>query len=215
MSKPEETLAKAVAELEEVAVMAKARVAAYTRKDGTMVREHDDGKMLSSAPKVDLPGHVKNWSDKAHFLQNMPEHEKTPAHKELERRALKQSMFGKGYSEEYKKHMAANKGNGRKPKAGSYDHPNVVGHAEKLQGGDASKAHGFHFAGKEFSSSGKEGKSAHDGTPVRHFRELTESGRDDGQHVWLDHSGRVHADSTSEVSSLRKQYEAHQKKGGS
>ncbi len=88
-------------------------------------------------------------------------------------------------------------------------HPNVVGHAEKLQGGDASKAHGMHFAGKEYSASGKAGNSNHDGAPVRHFREVTSSGNDDGQHVWMDHGGRVHADAGSEAPRLRKEYEAH------
>ena len=88
-------------------------------------------------------------------------------------------------------------------------HPNVVGHAENLKGGDASKAHGMHFAGKDYSASGKEGKSMHDGTPVRHFTEITGSGDDDGQHVWMDHSGRVHADDTSSVKRLRGEYEAH------
>lgn len=141
----EENLVKSVAELEEAAVMAKSRVGSYTRKDGTFVKEHDDGKAA-------------------------------------------------------------------RPKADAYGHPNVVGHADKLQGGDAKKAHGFHFAGKEFSASGKEGKSFHDGTPVRHFRELTGTGNDDGEHVWMDHSGRVHADATSDVPRLRKQYEAHQGK---
>lgn len=96
--------------------------------------------------------------------------------------------------------------------ADPYGHPNVVGKAEKLQGGDASKAHGFHFAGKEFSASGKEGTSFHDKTPVRHFRELTSEGEDSGEHVWMDHSGRVHADDTSSVKRLRGQYEAHAKK---
>jgi hypothetical protein len=102
-------------------------------------------------------------------------------------------------------------GGGAKP-ADPYGHPTVVGKAEKLQGGDASKAHGMHFAGKQFSASGKEGKSSHDGTPVRHFREVTSSGADDGQHVWMDGHGRVHADSSSEVKSLRAAHEAHQKK---
>lgn len=90
-----------------------------------------------------------------------------------------------------------------------HGHPNVVGKAEKLRGGNASEAHGFEFAGKEFRASGKTGKSAHDGTPVRHFREATEDGRDTGQHVWLDDDGRVHADSTDEVGRLRREGEAH------
>ena len=49
----------------------------------------------------------------------------------------------------------------------------------------------------------------HDDTPVRHFTELTGTGDDDGEHVWMDHSGRVHADDTSSVKRLRGEYEAH------
>lgn len=97
----------------------------------------------------------------------------------------------------------------KRPTAASkYDHPNVVGKAEKLQGGDASKAHGMSFAGKEFSASGKEGTSFHDDTPVRHFTELSDED-DSGEHVWMDHKGRVHADGTTEVPRLRKMNEAH------
>lgn len=85
------------------------------------------------------------------------------------------------------------------------DHPNVVGKAERLQGGDASKAHGMSFAGKKYSATGKTGNSFHDGTPVRHFRE---SGNSSGEDVWLDGEGRVHADSNDDVQRLRERYEA-------
>jgi hypothetical protein len=91
-----------------------------------------------------------------------------------------------------------------------YDHPSVVGHAEKLEGGSAGVAHGFHFAGRRYSNTGKTGTSNHDGTPVRHFREVTEK-EGAGQDVWLDHGGRVHADALTDVSRLRQEYEAHQK----
>lgn len=94
-------------------------------------------------------------------------------------------------------------------RAAAAPHPNVVGKAENLQGGDASKAHGMHFAGKQYSASGKSGTSMHDQTPVRHFKEVTGSGNDDGQHVWMDHGGSVHADARSEAPRLRKEYEAH------
>ena len=89
------------------------------------------------------------------------------------------------------------------------NHPHVVGHAEKLQGGDATQAHGFHFAGKEYSASGKTGTSMHDQTPVRHFKEVTEDGADSGQHVWLDGQSQVHADSSDEVDRLRSDYQKH------
>lgn len=82
-------------------------------------------------------------------------------------------------------------------------HPMIAGRAEKLQGGDAKTAHGFRFAGKEFSASGKTGTSFHDGRPVRHFREGTSDGGDSGDHVWLDHHGNVHADSYSDVRRLK------------
>lgn len=48
MLKPSKALAKAVAEFEEVVVMAKARVGAFTRKDGTFVKEHDDGRVVAA-----------------------------------------------------------------------------------------------------------------------------------------------------------------------
>ena len=86
------------------------------------------------------------------------------------------------------------------------DHPNIVGHAENLRGGDASTAHGFSFAGKKYSATGKTGKSLHDGTPVRHFRD---TGCSSGEDIWLDDDGRVHADSTDDVRRLRERYEAH------
>src|SRR3546814_2675261 len=82
-------------------------------------------------------------------------------------------------------------------KADAYGHPNVVGKADKMVGGDADDAHTIHFAGKEYLSTGKKGQSMHDGTPVRHFREAT--GRDGaGEDVWMDGKGRVHADDRSE-----------------
>lgn len=96
--------------------------------------------------------------------------------------------------------------------ADPYGHPNVVGKADKFEHGDAKDGVYMHFAGKKYVASGKEGTSFHDGTPVRHFKELTGSGNDDGQHIWADHSGRVHADDKSEVKRLRGEYEAHVQK---
>ena len=105
----------------------------------------------------------------------------------------------------------------------AYGHPNVVGKPSKMVNGNWTKgngyketehtgkptdAHAIHFAGKKYLSSGKTGTSAHDGTPTRAFNE--DNGTDEGGHrVWLDDKARVHADSASEVDSLRKKYEAH------
>lgn len=100
-----------------------------------------------------------------------------------------------------------------KAKSGSWDydgHPNIVGKAHKLDyGDDAKSAKAMHFAGKQYFASGKTGNSFHDNTPVRHFKEATDSGDDDGDHVWMDHSGRVHADAKSDVPRLRAAHEAH------
>lgn len=188
----------------------KSHVEAYTRKDGSVVAAHDD-KRTAAAPKVNYPAHVKNWTDKAHHLEQIPKEKRTPEENAAYKKASTQSMYGKGHSPEYKAHLAGKSASDDKSVAAApkYDHPNVVGHAEKLQGGDASKAHTMHFAGKEYSASGKEGKSMHDGTPVRHFRESTGSGEDDGRHVWMDSNARVHADDTGAVKRLRGEYEAH------
>lgn len=86
----------------------------------------------------------------------------------------------------------------------SYDHPNVVGKADF---GKDSPEKGFSmkFAGTEYSATGKTGNSMHDQTPVREFE------AEDGHRVWADGAGRVHADSTSEVSALRQKHEASAK----
>lgn len=87
------------------------------------------------------------------------------------------------------------------PKAATYDHPNAVGKGDF--GSDSpEKAWSMKFAGTEYTHTGKEGHSMHDQTPVREFES------EDGQRVWADGAGRVHADSTDEISGLRQKYEA-------
>lgn len=208
-----------------VPALLKAHVDQYVKKDGTVVQAHDD-KRQAAAQK---PSGSPYAAARSSVMMSVG-----AAHKPAAKKMLDAMEAGGDHAEEFGKyHFGASHeivkktlqkhgidvggGGGAKPaEAGApadpYGHPQVVGKAEKLQGGDASKAHGFHFAGKEYSASGKEGTSFHDGTPVRHFTEMTGTGHDDGQHVWMDHSGRVHADMKSEVKGLRSDYEAHAKK---
>lgn len=90
---------------------------------------------------------------------------------------------------------------GSTQRTAQYDHPYVVGMA-KLGSQSPGDAVSLTFAGKEYHSTGKRGKSFHDGTPVREFES------DDSHVVWLDGKGRIHADGASEVAGLRKRYEA-------
>lgn len=90
----------------------------------------------------------------------------------------------------------------RQKKADAYSHPHVVGKA--THEGEAHDAPFMSFAGTQYASTGKSGKSFHDETPVREFE------AEDGHRVWMDHHSRVHADSKDEVPHLRKKFEAHQ-----
>ena len=173
--------------LGELSALQKAHVKGYTRSDGTFVKEHDTS--VTAKPKAASPSANK-----------FPGEKNGPSDASLKQFAQTDTKA----KAKLDKQEADKK----------YGHPNVVGHAENLKGGDASKAHGMHFAGKEYIASGKEGKSMHDDTPVRHFTEVTGAGDDDGQHVWMDHSGRVHADDTSSVKRLRGDYESHKAKSG-
>lgn len=83
----------------------------------------------------------------------------------------------------------------------SYDHPNAVGKAD-FGSETPEKGWSMKFAGTDYTHTGKEGKSAHDDTPVREFES------EDGHRVWADGAGRVHADSKDEVAGLRQKYEA-------
>lgn len=164
----------------------------------------DAPAQASSSPgKFEYPSHVKNWSDKAHFLEQIPESQRTPEWKAAYKKASVQSMYGKGQSPEYKAHLAASKGGASKG-GDAYGHPNVVGKADF---GEESPEKGWSmkFAGTEYTATGKEGNSMHDQTPVREFES------EDGHRVWADAAGRVHADSTSEVAALRQKHEASAK----
>lgn len=83
----------------------KSHVAAYTRKDGTFVAEHDDSRQKAA----EYPAHVKNWTDKAHFLGEIPADKRTPEQKAAHKKALAQSAYGKGHSPEYKSHLESQK----------------------------------------------------------------------------------------------------------
>lgn len=187
--------------------MSKAHVKGYTRKDGTYVEEHDDSRQAAQAQqpsgRFEYPSHVKNWSDKAHFLEQIPESQRTPEWKAAYKKASAQSMYGKGHSPEYKAHLAASKGGASKG-GDAYGHPNVVGKAD-FGKESPEKGWSMKFAGTEYTATGKEGNSMHDQTPVREFES------EDGHRVWADGAGRVHADSTSEVAALRQKHEASAK----
>lgn len=191
--------------ISDMKILLKAHVKGYTRSGGTFVAEHDDSRVAASP--YQKPAHVKNTADELHHLGGIEKDKRSPEeHKrflQLQARHMKHGVHNAPQSAEYKAHLAGQK----QPK---FDHPSVVGNAEDLEGGGADKAHGLSFAGKTYSASGKTGKSLHDGTPVRHFSELTEDSEDEsGEDVWLDDSGRVHADSHSEVKVLRERGAKH------
>ena len=77
MSTQLEELNAAVAALEEVTILAKARVSAYTRTDGTFVAEHDD-KRQAAAPKQEahLPDEAKRQIASIATSDAAPEHKK-------------------------------------------------------------------------------------------------------------------------------------------
>lgn len=191
----------------ELDALQKAHVSSYTRKDGTFVKEHDTS--VTAKPKVE--GFGRGDKVKVHKpgqISHGVEGTVIGSSKVKKDHVSIKTLDGKTVSH-HKDDLVPAVARPEKSAGDQYGHPNVVGHAENLKGGDASKAHGMHFAGKEYIASGKEGKSMHDDTPVRHFTELTGTGDDDGEHVWMDHSGRVHADDTSSVKRLRGEYEAH------
>lgn len=193
--------------LGELSALQKAHVKGYTRKDGTFVKEHDTS--VTAKPKVE--GFGRGDKVKVHKpgqISHGVEGTVIGSSKVKQDHVSIKTLDGKTVSH-HKDDLVPAVARPEKSAGDQYGHPNVVGHAENLKGGDASKAHGMHFAGKEYIASGKEGKSMHDDTPVRHFTELTGTGDDDGEHVWMDHSGRVHADDTSSVKRLRGEYEAH------
>lgn len=191
----------------ELEALQKAHVKGYTRKDGTFVKEHDTS--VTAKPKAE--GFGRGDKVKVHKpgqISHGVEGTVIGSSKVKQDHVSIKTLDGKTVSH-HKDDLVPAVARPEKSAGDQYGHPNVVGHAENLKGGDASKAHGMHFAGKEYIASGKEGKSFHDDTPVRHFTELTGTGDDDGEHVWMDHSGRVHADDTSSVKRLRGEYEAH------
>lgn len=193
--------------LGELSALQKAHVKGYTRKDGTFVKEHDTS--VTAKPKAE--GFGRGDKVKVHKpgqISHGVEGTVIGSSKVKQDHVSIKTLDGKTVSH-HKDDLVPAVARPEKSAGDQYGHPNVVGHAENLKGGDASKAHGMHFAGKEYIASGKEGKSFHDDTPVRHFTELTGTGDDDGEHVWMDHSGRVHADDTSSVKRLRGEYEAH------
>jgi hypothetical protein len=112
----------------------------------------------------------------------------------------------KGYDRKDGTHVAEHDDKRQKKAGDAYSHPHVVGKAtitdEHSTG--AHDASTMQFAGTNYSTTGKQGKSFHDETPVREFES-----EGDGHRVWMDHSARVHADSKTEVDSLRKKHEAH------
>lgn len=196
--------------LGELSALRKAHVKGYTRKDGTFVKEHDTS--VTAKPKTE--GFGRGDKVKVHKpgqISHGVEGTVIGSSKVKQDHVSIKTLDGKTVSH-HKDDLVPAVARPEKSAGDQYGHPDVVGHAENLKGGDASKAHGMHFAGKEYIASGKEGKSMHGDTPVRHFTELTGTGDDDGEHVWMDHSGRVHANDTSSVKRLRGEYEAHKAK---
>jgi hypothetical protein len=68
--------------------------------------------------KVEYPPHVRNWTDKAHHLEQIPADKRTPEQKAAYKKATVQAMYGKGYSDAYKAHLASNGGKPQRNNAG-------------------------------------------------------------------------------------------------
>ena len=84
-------------------------------------------------------------------------------------------------------------------KATADDHPQIIGKATSMDDKDPKETSTFQHNGKRYLSTGKQGKSFHDGRPVREFESP------DGHRAWLDHHANVHADSTEEAKAYRKE----------
>ena len=108
----EESFAKSVAAMEEVAILAKSRVSGYTRKDGTMVREHDDGRVSAASGGYVKPSHVNTTADEFHHLGSIPKEKRSPEEKaryaKLQSRIMKMGVHTPKHSDEYKAHLAKN-----------------------------------------------------------------------------------------------------------
>lgn len=216
-------------------ILAKAHVASYTRKDGTFVAEHDDKRMAAAKSPV----HSDDAFDRIHAAggQNVKTTSSGISYYhggELKHLPHKEDARGDRYvnGEDLHSHLSAMKGPesspapkpaakpraAKKPAAPKFDHPHVVGRADKtyqFQYDDKtrkstekqvppSEAHHIHFLGAEYGKKFVQGQSVHDDKPVQLFEH-----EESGHRVWLDDDGNVHADGSTEVKKLREAYAAH------
>jgi hypothetical protein len=204
--------------------LAKAHVAAFTRKDGTFVKEHDNGRQAAQAKPAAATRANVNSSD------NQSAHSEDLAYVNRQIKKLGLAKVIKDFDDLFAgvSHMSSEKISLKqayeaaiaaathakkaldKDKAPAFDHPTVVGHASDhkvLSGSSEVAGNGdltdkgstsMKFGGKTYNQTSKTGTSRHDGTPLTAYEH-----EESGHRVWGDAKGRVHADSTSEVGELR------------
>lgn len=204
----------------------KAHVKGYTRKDGTFVKEHDDSRQAAQPVSADMKGGAGNEADDPRVIlgaMSAPKlkaainaavskfgiHDSWSAPKTNDKEVLIDhidSLCNEHHLRVMDDGSLTKAGAGTSSSGGgaSYDHPNAVGKAD-FGSETPEKGWSMKFAGTDYTHTGKEGKSAHDDTPVREFES------EDGHRVWADGAGRVHADSKDEVAGLRQKYEASSK----
>lgn len=148
----------------------------YTNDKGTVVsrKEYDDSRMS----KEELLAHADHHLQEAAKAKTNNTKTDTP-----------KAKWHKGQAEKYQR-MAAEHDDAR--------HPQIIGQAKNRDNTMPAATNSFHHDGRDYSSTGKKGKSAHDGRDVREFESL------DGHRTWLDHKGNVHADSKEEADKYHK-----------
>ena len=87
--------------------LAKSHVKTYTRKDGSVVKEHDDKRQAAVAPVRAYPAHVKNKADEiSHLGSDKAREDLTPDEKARLKKIQSQAGLGKN-SPEYLAHAKA------------------------------------------------------------------------------------------------------------
>ena len=161
---------------------------AQENQDATLA--HGKEVRRSTKISIDADERARAASAKAD-ASGKPEDHKAAA--DARRAAAKLNYDSEGKTEHEKKSEQHEK----KAKPVENDHPAIIGKATHLDD-KAIDADTFRHNGKKYISTGKNGKSNHDGRPVREF-----CSQDRNHYTWLDHQGNVHADSKEEALAAR------------
>lgn len=186
--------------------MLKAHVKTYTRKDGTVVKEHDDSRQKKDFNNIGvLHSEHDNKTDARAAVETLQRNTKKPV--SYYERLDSSAKHGKKYSvvEHYNHDQSPRKNVTIAKEHDDSRHPQILGRVTNMSDKDAIEATSFDHNGNHYYQTGKKGKSMHDDRPVREFE------ADNGHRVWLDHHGNVHADSKEEADRHHKRgiYAAH------